>query len=326
MSDITNEQLSAYLDDALSPNERASVERSLSESPNLQQELADLKKVRDLLKSVPLPEPPEQFYTNVLAKTKVRPRAWGTWTFPLIGAAAAAMLMVYVVHDSKPTPLPVAHRSIDTASMEMDRDQSFSFQETVSPENVSLKGESLGMEPGLASPPLHREKMADPGLDAARMAMKTPRSEIEVSAGKPMPAMKRSLVPPQVASASDTTVQEWKGDSSGITIQREVVIKDPESWAQLWAEHQSPRGTPSAPPAIDFENHMVVGIFLGDRGSSGYAVEIIATQYQDNELIIIYKETKPDMPGGMGFLTVMTQPYHLKAIPPTNSPVRFIQK
>jgi hypothetical protein len=141
-----------------------------------------------------------------------------------------------------------------------------------------------------------------------------------------MPAMKRSLVPPQVASASDTTVHEWKGDSSGITIQREVVIKDPESWAQLWAEHQSPRGTPSAPPAIDFENHMVVGIFLGDRGSSGYAVEIIATQYQDNELIIIYKETKPDMSGGMGFLTVMTQPYHLKAIPPTNTPVRFIQK
>jgi anti-sigma factor RsiW len=44
MSDITNEQLSAYLDDALSPNERASVERSLSESPNLQQGTGGSKK------------------------------------------------------------------------------------------------------------------------------------------------------------------------------------------------------------------------------------------------------------------------------------------
>jgi hypothetical protein len=326
MSDITNEQLSAYLDDALSPKERASVERSLAESPNLQKELADLKKVKDLLQSAPLPEPPEQFYTNVLAKTKVRPRAWGTWTFPLIGAAAAAMLMVYVVHDSKPTPLPVAHRAIDNASMGMDPDESFAFQETLPRENLSLKGESPRMDPGFAKPPIPRKGMTEPVQDAAGMAMKTPRSEIEVSAGKPMPAMKKSLVPPQVASASDTTVQEWKGDSSGITIQREVVIKDPESWAQLWAEHQSPRGTPSAPPAIDFENQMIVGIFLGDRGSSGYAVEILSILVQDNESIITYKETKPDMSGGMGFLAVMTQPYHLKAIPPTNTPVRFMKR
>ena len=69
---------------------------------------------------------------------------------------------------------------------------------------------------------------------------------------------------------------------------------------------------------------MVVGIFVGSRGSSGYTVQITGVSENSKEMTLSYKETTPNP--DMAFLTVMTQPYHLKTVPRSNLPVRFIKK
>ena len=120
---------------------------------------------------------------------------------------------------------------------------------------------------------------------------------------------------------TSTPPQEWMGDSSGIEDHREIAIKDAAAWEKLWAEHQSNVGIPSPAPAVDFNKYMIVGIFLGERGSSGYSVQLGESETVGDELIIPYKEAVP-APGLMG-LTVMTQPYCLKIISRTNRPIRF---
>ncbi|WP_166828330.1 anti-sigma factor [Thalassoroseus pseudoceratinae] len=61
-----HEQLSAYLDDELSPEERAVVESLLAESPAARQELAELRQVRELLISLPSDSLAETFPAEVL--------------------------------------------------------------------------------------------------------------------------------------------------------------------------------------------------------------------------------------------------------------------
>ena len=72
---------------------------------------------------------------------------------------------------------------------------------------------------------------------------------------------------------------------------------------------------------MDFTEFMVVGIFLGDRGSSGYGVHITAINDMGKELLVTYKDIHPY--GKKSYLGVMTQPTHLKVIPRTDHPVRF---
>lgn len=366
MNHITDEQLSAFLDDALAPGERASIVRALAGSPKLQKELADLKQLKSLLRSGPLPEPPEQFFTNVLKKVKHRPRPWGTWTFSFLGAAAAALLMVYVVHDSKPTlSLEKEEKQVPaTAMLQSTMDfQEMAQRESLVPNQIlskdvhspkekllerktawdksTFRGQDASLLPLQEAEDLVLEKdMARKGLNT-RETLQTPQPasmapapsskkdvDLGIARGKPsdLSLKNKQALSLKDGSPLETSAQEWAGEYSGITIPREVVVRDAKSWAKLWAEHQSPMGTPAPTPEINFNNYRVVGIFLGDRGSSGYSVRILGMHKENNEWIITYQETKPNTSGGIGFLTVMTQPYHIKVIPQSNTPVRFIEK
>jgi hypothetical protein len=135
-------------------------------------------------------------------------------------------------------------------------------------------------------------------------------------------------VVPQTAvldsAKEEPTAEGWTGDSSGIEDERQVVIRDAATWTKFWAEHQSNMGIPAPTPTVDFKTRMVVGIFVGSRGSSGYSVQITRVSENSKELTLFYKETTPS--ADSGFLTVMTQPYHLKTVPRSNLPVRFIKK
>ncbi len=402
---ITNEQLSSYLDNALSPEERAGVDRALAESPELRQELADLRQLSHLLKEVPAPKLSEQFYRHVLEKTTPQPKTWLQWTVPLLGAAAAAMVMIFIVGEKK----GVFRRSVrEEASVKARVPQMAMSAEVRAKGDVSYdKGgeDKLGQvrEKGwsleglslkdLASPPPSivqlpkAPKMVSPRLALSEGAGKSDRQRMdehttlesgrrgsgpletempEVLASKDksslgnvsekylskkqmnLPAKlvdpgllemrtaesRRSSngsVPQTISTAKSLSIpeetlltREWRGDSSGISEYREVVIKDEASWGKLWAEHQSNRGTPPPAPTVNFKKFMIVGIFLGDRGSSGYNVQMMGIEEVGKDLLVSYKETQPAS-GGMQ-LTVMTQPYHLKAIPRTNRPVRFVKE
>ena len=401
---ISEEQLSAYLDNALTPEERAAVDRALAESPEVRQELADLRHLSHLLKEIPTPEPSEQFYRRVLENTKPRPRTWLQWTVPLLGAAAAAMVMIFIAVEKKSVDLhsmigatadraqvPLLSKSTgprlkgfvfsergDNSKLEGARAKDFDLQQhnmeqidrvqkATSPslavsENAkmadrkaiagaplglqrpnaptmreSVRGDSGPLEMEIPKVMASKDKSSVGGVSEKQLSRKRMESSSTLvdhglSALRTEPS-RRSLkeTPPQPtwAPASVTLSEsaplptEWQGDSSGITEYREVIIKDSASWKKLWAEHQSNMGNPPPAPAVDFNKYMIVGIFLGDRGSSGYSARITDMKEAGKELVVSYRETRPSSSGMQ--LAVMTQPYHLKAIPRTNRPVRFVK-
>lgn len=96
-----NERLSAYVDDALAPGDRAALEKALAESPDLRRELSRLKTLRSLLRSMPTPAPSFDFYRNV--RRAAEPRRWRFVLPPLAAAAAAALVMVAVHRDARRT-------------------------------------------------------------------------------------------------------------------------------------------------------------------------------------------------------------------------------
>lgn len=406
---ITNENLSAYLDNALTPEERAAVDRALATSPEIQRELARMRQLSHMIREVPTPEPSEAFYRRVLEKTKHHRRTWLQWTLPLVGAAAAAMIMIFVVGEKKAIFRQSMARNLSfiepTPQMIQDRAKAFGSSEGV----VQAKEEDLRQElqskiaeksKNVRAPALRKyayelsreQKSSDPssakfmGTDGARLPVQEksdvileskigrgiaqeeretyPRvaasffnpalqtkgddSALSVSKKQVGPPAQLKPIPPgesesqkaskmladkdfalKAPSAPGNKIlpeepllpKDWQGDSSGISEPREIVIKDASTWAKFWAEHQSNMGTPAPAPVVNFKKHMIVGIFIGDRGSSGFSVEIINIQEVGKETVVSYRETQPS--SGRMQLSIMTQPYHLRAIPRTNYPIRF---
>jgi hypothetical protein len=111
-----------------------------------------------------------------------------------------------------------------------------------------------------------------------------------------------------------TTIAQ--GTDSAIAEPREVVARTAEAWQAVWTDHDA--GTP---PAIDFTQSMVVGVFLGMRPTAGFAVEITAVEMEEGRTIVWYVERRPD-PGDLT-AQMLTAPFHLVAVPRTDSEVVF---
>jgi hypothetical protein len=73
-------------------------------------------------------------------------------------------------------------------------------------------------------------------------------------------------------------------------------------------------------PKIDFTKEIVIGLFMGSRNSSGYAIEIDKVQSEKEQTSIYIKKTSPS-----GMVTsVMTQPFYLAKMDKPNTPIKFI--
>ncbi|KAL7527469.1 hypothetical protein ACHAWF_002194 [Thalassiosira exigua] len=87
------------------------------------------------------------------------------------------------------------------------------------------------------------------------------------------------------------------------------------SFEKFWAKHES-WGFPPAPvPDIDFDSQMVIVVFVGDRMSTGYSVDITSVKQQpsgEGDLIVSYTEERPGSNCFVGGL--MTQPYQMISV------------
>jgi protease stability complex PrcB-like protein len=109
-----------------------------------------------------------------------------------------------------------------------------------------------------------------------------------------------------------------KGDASGQQTRRQVIVRTPAEWQALWKEH-----SPEAKiPDVDFNSKMVVGIFLGSKPTTGYAVEIVGVRTQAEDLVVEYVERQP----GRGMITaqMLTEPFQLVAVAKHPGAVRFL--
>ncbi len=125
--------------------------------------------------------------------------------------------------------------------------------------------------------------------------------------------------PDRVESSTFETL--LRGDQCGVEEARQIFVRDEDAWKDLWDEFTSIQ-TPADPrPMIDFSKHMVIGVFLGSRSSSGYGVEIVEVSSVGDALRVTSRVSEPD-PGGM-MLTVITHPYHLVRLDLHEGPIQF---
>ena len=67
---------------------------------------------------------------------------------------------------------------------------------------------------------------------------------------------------------------------------------------------------------------MVVALFMGERPTGGYAIEITRVERADSGLAVHYRSKGPDQ--GAMLTQALTQPFHLIKLPRDDGPVRFV--
>jgi hypothetical protein len=117
-----------------------------------------------------------------------------------------------------------------------------------------------------------------------------------------------------VIQVSFTTIA--RGPNSGIDEPRQVVVRAAEQWQALWRQHST-----EPAPTVDFEKHMVAGVFLGSRPTAGYDVEVVRIVEVDGGLRVEYRTRRP-APDRI-VAQVITAPFHLVRLPQTAGTVRF---
>jgi hypothetical protein len=110
-----------------------------------------------------------------------------------------------------------------------------------------------------------------------------------------------------------------RGDVSDQETARQATVRTLADWQALWKAH-SPN---EKLPVVDFATRMVVGLFLGTKPSSGYEVEIVGARPDGAALVVQYVQRQPK-PGTIT-AQILTQPYHLIAVPRHADPVKFVQ-
>jgi hypothetical protein len=114
------------------------------------------------------------------------------------------------------------------------------------------------------------------------------------------------------AAALDAT------SNSGVRDMRNVVVKDKDTWARLWAEHA---GMSRTLPEVDFGKQMVIGVFLGNRANGCYATRIDTVSTDGKKISVRHTDSVPG-PGVLCTLNVPS-PAELVAVGRSDLPVEF---
>jgi hypothetical protein len=104
-----------------------------------------------------------------------------------------------------------------------------------------------------------------------------------------------------------------EGTQSDIVSQRFEVIRDEESFLQLWLDHTASVSPPPEPPVIDFEQERVIAVFMGRQPTGGYRIGVTSIEEAPDSLVVNVRAT---LPGPDCFVTLVeTRPYQLVLLP-----------
>lgn len=109
---------------------------------------------------------------------------------------------------------------------------------------------------------------------------------------------------------------QWSGAFSDHASTTTRVVKTQPEWDALW---QQARREP--PRALNATREMAVAVFLGERRTGGYTVEIVSTAEKGGKFVIEYREFTP--PPDMMVTQALTQPWAIAAVPRSDLPVVF---
>lgn len=77
------------------------------------------------------------------------------------------------------------------------------------------------------------------------------------------------------------------------TRQESYVIRTQAEWERVWALHQPPTFAPAPPPAVDFNQFMVLGLSLGTGPNGCYGLSIRAVLATPDQTLVEYRLTEP---------------------------------
>jgi len=110
-----------------------------------------------------------------------------------------------------------------------------------------------------------------------------------------------------------------EGSHSNIQKREYTIIKNSLELGRIFGTINSTRRPGFPIPEIDFSKNVVVGLFMGSKGSGGHSIAIDHVDYNEAETVVYYIEKHPS---GMA-TSVMTQPFYLAKISKTANPIRF---
>jgi hypothetical protein len=117
---------------------------------------------------------------------------------------------------------------------------------------------------------------------------------------------------PEWETGEVQTINVDRGLSCAIDENRSLKIVDSKSWQSMWQEMNSKKHPPPSLPVIDFNTSIVFAVFLGDRGTGGFTVDVTAVMISEWRYDVYAVESQP---GPNCFTTqAITQPYHIVKI------------
>ena len=103
-----------------------------------------------------------------------------------------------------------------------------------------------------------------------------------------------------------------KGPRSGVREFQQQIARNQREWKTLWQRHSATETNTPPPPVVDFNREIVVAVFLGEKPTGGFAVEIVRVGPQNGELAIDFREINPA--SGAMVAQGLTQPFHIVRI------------
>ncbi len=113
-----------------------------------------------------------------------------------------------------------------------------------------------------------------------------------------------------------------KGIYCGITEKRNYVIKNEDEWKNLWVNiHSGVLIEPPPQTQIDFSNYSVIAVFMGEKNTGGYSIEIDKIYHEGDKIVVYINESTPAP--DMMVTQALTQPYHIVKVERIDKEVIF---
>ena len=86
----------------------------------------------------------------------------------------------------------------------------------------------------------------------------------------------------------------------------DYIIQTQQEWDDLW---QKTYGSSLEAPDINFSSNIVLAVYMGERSTGGYRIEITNIGENEEHRRVYIRETRPSPFGGVTL--ALTQPYHI---------------
>lgn len=123
--------------------------------------------------------------------------------------------------------------------------------------------------------------------------------------------------PPAAAAAPDQKeIPQWRGQYGGSQEFTTRVLRGNEAWASFWRQVNQ-----DMPRPLDPATEMAVAVFIGQRSTGGYVVQVLSAGVDKDNFVVVYEERAP---GPDQFVTqALTTPWVVAVVPLSDRPVVF---